>query len=139
MRTGRVMTGMCEHCCETFEIELFHNGFGDTSYAYCDTCGMTTILSAWHKQWPSGVKCTQAEIAPEMEPHLGTCGCGGKFAKGNSPRCPRCKQTLSAEKATDYIESQAPGTKKGWRWQRNWHEIYCAVINHRRVTDNFAR
>lgn len=132
------MTGTCEHCGGTFAIEIFHNGFGDSSYTYCERCGETAILSGWSRQWPKDVKCTQAEIAAEMERHLQKCECGGKFTKGNSPRCPLCKEPLSAEKATEYIEAQAPGTKGGWRWQRNWHGLYCAVIENRRVTDNFT-
>jgi hypothetical protein len=82
-------TGVCEHCMEKFGIEIFHNGFGDSSYAYCDSCGKTAILSGWSKEWPKGVKCTQAEIAPEMEPHLKPCQCGGTFTKGSYPRCPK--------------------------------------------------
>ena len=133
-----IMTGRCEPCGENFTIEIFHNGFGDTSYAYCDTCGKTAILSGWSKRWPEGVKCTQAEIAPEMEPYLKPCECGGKFNVGNSPRCPNCKKPLSADQAADYLEQQAPGAKKGWRWQRNWSGLYCAVINGLQVTDNFV-
>ena len=130
-------TGACSLCKTTFAIEIFHNGFGDTSYAYCDTCGITSILSGWNKKWPKGVKLTQAEIVAEMEPYLKPCDCGGKFTKGNSPRCPMCKHPLSAEEATEYFERQAPGTKKGWRWQRNWSGIYCAVVEGKRVVDNF--
>jgi hypothetical protein len=130
-------TGTCSQCNATFSIEIFHNGFGDTSYAYCGACGMTAILSGWSKLWPQGVKLTQAEITLEMETHLQACGCGGRFAKGNSPRCPKCKSPLSAEGAAEYLERQAPGTKKGWRWQRNWSGIYCAVIDGKKVIDNF--
>jgi hypothetical protein len=83
------------------------------------------------------VKCTQAEIPAAMEPYLEPCPCGGGFVAGSSPRCPHCNQALSAEKAADYIEPQAPGTKKGWRWQRNWHGLYCVVINGKRVNGNF--
>jgi hypothetical protein len=39
--------------------------------------------------------------------------------------------------ATGYIETNAPGTKKGWRWQQNWRETYCIVIEDRVVNDNF--
>ena len=131
------MMGTCDQCGEKFKIEIFHNGFGDSSYAYCDTCGMTAILSGWHKHWPSGIKCTQAEITGEMEPYLQPCECGGRFTKGNSPHCPHCKQPLSTEKATEDIEQQSPGTQKGWRWQRNWFGIYCAVVDGRQVANNF--
>jgi hypothetical protein len=132
------MTGICEHCKETFSIEIFHNGFGDSSYAYCSNCGRTAILSGWSNRWPKGVKCTQAEIAPEMELYLRPCECGGRFVKGSAPRCPKCKQVLSADEATGYIEQQSPGTKRGWRWQRNWNGLYCAVINGQTVADNFV-
>jgi hypothetical protein len=132
-----MMTGSCEHCGASFEVALIHNGFNDSSYAYCSNCGKTAILSGWSKNWPNGVKCTQAEIAPEMGQYLLACECGGKFFKGSSPRCPKCGQVLSADGATIYIEGQSPGTQKGWRWQRNWQGIYCVVINGHRVVDNF--
>jgi len=98
---------------------------------------MTALLNAYSKRRPADVKWTHAEIAPEMEEHLRSCECGGRFVKGNSPRCPHCKQVLSADKATGYIEEQSPGTVGGWRWQGNWHELYCIIINDRRVEDNF--
>ena len=63
--------------------------------------------------------------------------CDSKFSKGNTPRCPNRKQPLSAEAAARYIEPQSPGTKKGWRWQRGWDGLYCAVINDQCVKDNF--
>lgn len=131
------MTGTCELCNKQFEFELLHNGFADTSYAYCNDCGNVAVLSAWNGRWPAGVKCTQAEIATEMEQHLEACACGGRFVKGAAPRCPHCGEILSAEKAAVYIEKQAPGTKKGWRWQRDWHGIYCMVVNGKSVSNNF--
>jgi hypothetical protein len=54
-------------------------------------------------------------------------------------RCPHCWQTLSAQAAADYIEMNAPGTKKGWQWQRNWCGTYCIVIENRVVNDNFRK
>jgi hypothetical protein len=44
---------------------------------------------------------------------------------------------LSAQVATQYIEANALGTKKGRRWQGNWHETYCIVLEKREVQDNF--
>jgi hypothetical protein len=72
-----------------------------------------------------------------MEQYLQPCECGGTFKEGVSPRCPACKQPLSAEAATVYIEANALGTKKGWRWQKNWHDTYCILIENRVVNDNF--
>ncbi len=99
---------------------------------------MTALLSAYSKFWPSNVKWTYAEIAPEMQQYLRPCECGGKFSKGNSPKCPQCKEILSADRAATYIEAQSAGTAKGWRWQRNWTGLYCVVIEGRLVQDNFT-
>jgi len=44
---------------------------------------------------------------------------------------------LSAELAADYIEAQAAGTAKGWRWQRSWDGCYCIIIENRVTNDNW--
>jgi DNA-directed RNA polymerase subunit RPC12/RpoP len=137
------MIGTCEHCGENFTIELFHNGFAESSYAYCDGCGTRAILSGWSKRWPESVKrkvyaSRNHSRDGAMEPYLRPCECGGAFIKGKSPRCRKCRKPLSADQAADYLERQAPGTKKGWRWQRSWDGLYCAVINGFQVVDNFG-
>src|SRR5207249_2445978 len=45
--------GTCEHCGQTFGYWLVHCGFSDCSYAHCDKCGMTAILSSWDKHMPN--------------------------------------------------------------------------------------
>jgi hypothetical protein len=130
--------GSCEHCGASFEVKLIHNSVNDSSYAYCGDCGRTAILFACSKRWPDSVKWTHAEIANEMEPYLLPCQCGGKFSKGSSPRCPKCRQVLSADKATGYIEAPSPGATKGWRWQRDCHGVYGVVVDGRIVHDNFV-
>ena len=133
--------GTCEHCGRPFGYWLCHSGFADCSYAYCEKCGMTAILSLWNKRMPKlslgAGAWGQQEIPVELEQYLRPCECGGVFKRGASPRCPHCSQSLSAEAATTYIETNAPGSKQGWRWQRNWHDTYCIVIENRRVNDNF--
>ena len=131
-------SGTCEHCKQSFNYRLCHSGFGDCSYAYCDQCGMTAILDYWDKKipkWPVGCPRHQ-EICVELERHIKPCVCGGAFRKGASPRCPRCGVVLAPEAATAYIEMNAPGTKKGWSWQRNWHGTYHIVIENRLVENN---
>jgi len=111
---------------------------GELSYAYCDKCGMTAILSLWDKRMPKlPGPWGQQEIPVDLEQYLRACECGGAFKKGAVPRCPHCSQALSAEAATAYIETNAPGTTRGWRWQRNWHDVYCIVIDNKRVMNNF--
>jgi hypothetical protein len=131
--------GSCEHCSKTFGYYLIHSGFNDSSYAYCDHCGMTAIRSVYGKRMPklalNGLPFE--EICSELESYLLPCQCGGPFKKGASPRCPHCSEPLSPDAAAGYIETNALGTKTGWHWQRNWRSLYCIVIENMAVSDNF--
>ena len=130
--------GICEHCEKEFGYWLLHSGFGDCVYAYCDSCGTTAVLSMWDERMPKLPGCPgQREICTAMEPYIAACECGGNFKSGQAPRCPVCNQPLSAELATTYLERNAPGTKKGWCWQRNWRETYCVIIEEKWIKDNF--
>jgi hypothetical protein len=121
---------ICEQCEQQYCYALLHAGFSDSAYAYCDACGMLATLNGWNpkmKMLPENVGWHH-EINAEVEPFLGPCSCGGRFRKGASPRCPRCKSTLSADFVAGQIERNAPGTAKGWRWQRSWSGLYCVAI-----------
>lgn len=138
MTSPETTIGLCEHCLQQFQYAIYHCGFGDCSYAYCDSCGRTAILSMWDKRWPTIENCeVQQEICSAMEPLLERCECGGRFRKGGAPRCPRCNLSLSAELAASYIEKNALGTEKGWRWQRTWKGLYCMVVENKRVANNW--
>jgi hypothetical protein len=130
--------GKCEHCEATFEYALLHNGFNDSAYAYCDQCGRLAILDGW--KIPEGIKCKiHGPISAELEPMLQPCECGGRFRGNSSPRCPACRKLLSADIATEWIEENAPGTAKGWRWQRNWIGMYAISIESNFVKDNWKQ
>lgn len=130
--------GACEHCQREFKYWLLHCGFGDCVFAYCDSCGMPAILSLWDKRMLSLPNCPgQQEICSAMESFIEPCPCGGRFRRGAAPRCPHCNCPLSAELATTYIETNAPGTKKGWRWQKNWSGVYCMVVEDKKIDNNF--
>src|SRR5690348_16740219 len=127
--------GKCNECGKSFDYYLIHNGFNDSSYAYCDSCGMTALLNLY-KIPKSGIKLEpHRAIAPEIEPFLHDCSCGGKFRSGVTPRCPHCHSSLSATEATSFVEANAEGTKKGWRWQRDWTGLYCIIIENKCVHD----
>jgi hypothetical protein len=130
--------GKCEHCGTAFNYRLIHNGFNESAYAYCDTCGMTAMLDGWKIPEPIKMRVHQ-EITPDTEQHLAPCTCGGRFVHASSPRCPKCLKPLSAEKATVWIEENALGTKKGWRWQKNWTDCYAILIEDRVVNDNWKK
>jgi len=120
----------CGHCNRSFRYVLWHSGFSDSAYAYCDTCGMLALLDLWRvpesirKRSPFG----HGEIEQSAEEYLSSCSCGGHFKKGSSPRCPYCGESLSSDLMAGAIERNAPGTAKGWRWQRTWSGIYCIAV-----------
>lgn len=77
------------------------------------------------------------KISKELEPYLQRCKCGGEFARAAKPRCPSCNSYLSAKYATKFIEANAEGTKKGWRWARSWNGLYAIVIENKKVDNNW--
>jgi hypothetical protein len=131
-------TGICEHCGYKFPYALIHNGFNDSAFAYCDACGATSILSKWFKSIPEGAGFTlHGPVPPSAEVFLAPCGCGGRFRGRASPRCLRCRHELTAQTARSWLEANAPGSSKGWKWQGSWLGLYCIVIAARVVHDNW--
>jgi hypothetical protein len=126
-----VKKGDCEHCGKFYRYSLWHSGFGDNSYAYCNDCGMLAIINYENPAVvgfpPLSTQC--AEIDESWEPLLRPCVCGGTFRKGASPRCPACNEPLSAAHASAHIEAQAQGAGRGWRWQQSWSGVYCMAID----------
>ncbi len=136
--------GDCEHCGRFYRYSLWHSGFGDSSYAHCDRCGMLATFNYSNPQvagFPTP-SVQYGEIEESWEPFLLPCACGGQFRKGASPRCPHCLEELSPTHAAGHIEAQATGAGKGWRWQNNWSGVYCMAMddpeapgNPRRIMD----
>jgi hypothetical protein len=135
--------GKCDKCMVEFKYYLVHNGFNESCYAYCDSCGRTAFLwlvpskipeqyRNYFKRMPIGEK-----INGDIESFMEKCSCGGTFKHDASPRCPSCKNQLSAIAAKEYIEKNAPGTRKGWKWQNNWDDLYAIVIENNVVRDNW--
>jgi hypothetical protein len=122
--------GDCEHCLRSYRYTLLHAAFGDFSYAYCDSCGILATFSYSNSHLVQLPPLSQAHqvIDPEWEPFLDPCPCGGHFRSGASPRCLACSSPLSAEHAASHIERNAIGAGRGWRWQRNWTDLYCIAM-----------
>lgn len=128
--------GKCESCGCSFPYYLIHNGFNESAYAYCGSCGRTALLDGW--KMPKNLHIdVHRPVAPEREDSLQPCNCGGRFRGTASPRCPECCQELSPIAAAVWIERNAAGAKKGWRWQRSWQGVYAIVIGDRVVRDNW--
>ncbi len=145
---NKLYAGDCEHCSRNYRYSLWHSGFGESAYAYCDTCGMLATCS-YRRFFPATMPPSSSNyqvIDEAWEPLLASCPCGGSFRANASPRCPHCNQPLSAEHATAHIEKNSRVIGKGWRWQRNWTGIYCMAVEDpvrpgtlRQVLDPFAR
>ena len=122
--------GDCENCGRFYRYTLWHSGFGDNSYAYCDECGMLALLN-YSNEYVAALPAPAekfGEIEASWEPYLQACPCGGRFRRGASPRCPSCREKLSATHAATHIEAQALGAR-GWKWQNNWSGLYCLAMN----------
>ena len=131
-------TGSCDSCRGKFQYQLVHNGFNDSAFAYCDACGSSALLSCWYERVPAEAKLkVHGPVNAEAEALLERCVCGGTFRANASPRCPHCRANLSAEACRGFIEANAPGTAKGWRWQGSWDGMYSLLIEGRNVNDNW--
>ena len=122
--------GDCEHCGRFYRYSLWHSGFGDNSYAYCDQCCMLALINYSNARVANFPQAADqyAEIDASWEQYLMPCVCGGQFRKGAAPRCPGCNEPLSAQHAGPHIEAQAHGAARGWQWQNNWSGVYCIAI-----------
>ena len=130
---------MCAACGDSFGYYLVHNGFNDSAYAYCDACGLTALFDGWSESIPSGVELkVHGPITVELEPQIRPCECGGRFRRSASPRCPKCKAVIDPVVSAAFIEPNAPGTAKGWRWQRSWSGLYAMIVEDRSVKDPWS-
>lgn len=121
------MDAVCPACTGHFEARLIHNGFNNSSYAYCAKCGTTALCT--HSAWPVSVpKSDYGPLLPEQISHLRRCTCGGAFHTHAMPRCPGCQAALDPIEATSWIESGSAGTEGGWRWQGSWLGIHAVVV-----------
>src|SRR5438876_427857 len=102
------LIGSCEHCGGTFRYQLIHNGFNDSTYSYCDHCSFTVLLNGWNQTAQRVGLQIHRRITPDVENLLKPCPCGNAFRASADPKCPHCARTLSAVKATTYIERDAP-------------------------------
>ena len=128
-------TGCCHQCSQPFQYRLIHNGFNDSAYGYCSACSFAVLLSGWNPVAQQVGLGIHQRITPNIEPLLKRCPCGDRFRVDADPKCPHCAHALSATTATSYIERDAPGAAKGWRWQQSWSGIYSIVLNGCLVQD----
>jgi hypothetical protein len=128
----------CDQCHLLFHYAIYHCGFGEQAYGYCDRCGRLSLLDGWSSKIPSGVKVgVHHPINAHVAALLSSCPCGGKFLGDAVPRCPHCRAELDAAAAAKFIEANAEGTALGWRWQRSWHGVYCIDVEGAAVRDNW--
>lgn len=128
------MQAHCPACAGPFQFGLVHNGFNQSSYAYCGRCGAIALCSHW--TWPAGIlEGEHGPLVPEQIAHLKPCACGGAFHTHAMPRCPSCGIALDPVEAAVWIEAEAEGTAKGWRWQRSWQGLYSLTVGQNLVKD----
>src|SRR6185437_11177695 len=100
-----------------------------------DICGCTALLG-WYTRSKNIAIHPFKRIDKSIVSFLNPCSCSGRFTASAEPRCPTCLHHLSAVKATSWIEANAPGSAKGWRWQGNWeNDLYCIIVEGKSVAD----
>lgn len=128
--------GVCKSCDASLGYCLIHNGFNESAFAYCDRCGTTALFDGWSKAIPVGADLkVHGPIGADVESLVRPCSCGGRFRGAASPRCTRCYVALDPEEWAAPFERDAPGTAKGWRWQRTWAGLYAVIVDDRVVQD----
>jgi len=92
-------TTVCSNCAKTFTFEIFHAGFGDQGYLYCN---LDETIVTWDS-FSSGYVALVGEVHPWMldqnqrqsvEAAIIDCPYGGRFAYSALPRCPHCETEL---------------------------------------------
>jgi hypothetical protein len=129
--------GKCDYCGAVFVYGIFHDGQGESVYAYCDQCGELAVLNRWTLlgKLPSHVvQPTSADIEAQLQP----CECGGAFVTNAGPRCPKCKVPISDERMVQWLRQNVPGLAcHVLKDRQNWCEKYAFSINKSFVRDNF--
>jgi hypothetical protein len=83
---------ICDNCRDSFRLQPFHSGFGQSEYFYCETGTHTlmldsTILTSLTERSAGGLLNRPCDL----ERHLPPCNvCGSAFRYLNPLRCPRC-------------------------------------------------
>ena len=97
---------------------------------------MTAFFDGWSRSIPSGIDLkVHRPIDAAVAGKAAACSCGGRFQGDASPRCIHCHAELDPVASAEFIERNAPGTKKGRRWQRSWQGLYAIVVEGRSVND----
>lgn len=131
--------GKCNNCLKNFGYTLIHNGFNETSYAYCDKCGKTAFFDSYSV--PEKLKKIFVEesrhhvLSNKLEKFIQPCDCSGNFKHNASPRCPHCNGELSADSTREFIEKNSPATEKGWKWQNNWTDVYAIIVENKKINN----
>jgi hypothetical protein len=116
--SGRVTPGntriisTCESCGKSFLYRMYHVGFSDVDYYYCDSCTNYLAVSLWDEKYKQlQDKLTVKRIEPFSQPYnfsdyeiqlnlenykliedqFISCTCGGRFRFLANCLCPFCK------------------------------------------------
>ena len=94
----------CPHCGKIIELQqqyLYHAGFSNLGFLYCDTCSNILEFGSYNPNYETIVGnkhpwVLTPEEKTELESHLAPCPCGGHFKFNAYPRCPFCGEDLSS-------------------------------------------
>lgn len=139
-------TVACLGCRRNLRYRFIHNGFNESVYAYCDSCGKLATLDTNNGHVPRLVSQRDRDdwasaIDTSFESELEPCACGGRFCRGAAPRCPYCRRSLTLDDFRDPPSFATRvlcrlGLSRTWLGPRSWTGLYSVVIEDNRVDNN---
>lgn len=133
----------CEPCTARSRARIFHSGFSNVEYLYCNSCCCTAILDffsersailrdlatrGWWSWRASTTSCSQ------IEGTLDDCGCGGRFTFEAEPRCPVCQHVLDLASVKRQLDAESWWRSDAWRPREDG---YFLVLEENSVTDPY--
>jgi uncharacterized C2H2 Zn-finger protein len=91
----------CENVIRLKQKQIYHAGFSNLGFLYCDTCTNILEFSTYNKHYVAivGEKhpwTLSQKDKRKVETHLKQCSCGGRFRFDLQPKCPYCGGSLES-------------------------------------------
>lgn len=97
----KITCASCKAVIEIKQNQLYHAGFSNLGFLYCDTCSNIFEFSAFNKHYVNIVGdkhpwTLNLKEKRRIESNLRPCTCGGRFRFDLKPRCPYCRERLDS-------------------------------------------
>lgn len=125
--------GSCENCNQRFSYALIHNGFNDSAYAYCDTCGCVAS-SLLGREPPTASRFASTARLPRTSSGTLIDVAAGVSFELKHRRDARIADTHSRLMSPpDILRRMRQGPRKDGAGNVNWQGLYCIIVEGRSI------